>query len=273
MDRSLISHARAEMTPARGDLAALKRNVMAMAAGGAVVAAASTAKAAVSPLAKAGAATTAGATTAVAGVVVKSAGVGLAAKFGVVAVVASFGIAGTAVVGGMMQRGSSRGDERNADAAHVATRVEKTASVPRASAPVVNVGEAATALPVVMAPVQVVAPIPVAASTRAEVPAEAPAAEEEASVVVETDSIRVESNLLREAHRALAGGDAARALQLLDANAEQLAGGILDEERAALHARALCAAGRADEGRAEAATFVATHPNSMQRARLEGDCQ
>lgn len=285
MDRSLITRARSEMTPSRGDLAALKRGVLGAVAGGAVVATATgTAKAAVASSAKTGVATAAGATSvagaATVGVAVKSAaGVGLAAKFGVVAVVASFGIAGTAVVSGMISRGHSREEHGREESSRGTPHVAKIEAAPsvrvRESAPSVElVAPGSAPAAVVIAPTAGSSSVhPVSRRVVADAPAVAEATEPAVIDVPATDSLRAESDLLRDAHQALAGGNAARAIELLDAHALQFGDGMLAEERAALRARALCTAGRVDEGRREAAAFVAAHPESVQRARIEHDCQ
>jgi hypothetical protein len=75
--------------------------------------------------------------------------------------------------------------------------------------------------------------------------------------------------LLNEAQRALASGQADKALQLLDRHAREFPRGSLTEERAAARIIALCALGRVKAARAETAEFVRQSPESplVERVR------
>ena len=78
--------------------------------------------------------------------------------------------------------------------------------------------------------------------------------------------------LLNEAQRALASGQADRALQLLDRHARDFPRGSLVEERAAARIIALCALGRVTAARAEAAAFVRKSPESPLVDRVRAAC-
>lgn len=80
-------------------------------------------------------------------------------------------------------------------------------------------------------------------------------------------SLRAEIQLLKGVQRALRGGNAGRALAMLDrhqTNDRQLAA-----ERDAARIRALCALGRIDEARRAAAALTKAHPQSVQVAALK----
>ncbi len=78
--------------------------------------------------------------------------------------------------------------------------------------------------------------------------------------------------LLSEAQRALASGQADRALQLLDRHARDFPRGSLTEERAAARIIALCALGRVTAARAETAAFVRQSPESPLVERVRAAC-
>jgi hypothetical protein len=82
-------------------------------------------------------------------------------------------------------------------------------------------------------------------------------------------SLSAERVLLDEARSALATGDAARALGLVDAHARRFSRPQLSEEREALAVQALVALGRYDEARARAARFRAAAPNSLFLPAIE----
>lgn len=81
-----------------------------------------------------------------------------------------------------------------------------------------------------------------------------------------------ETALLARANAATNRGDPEAALAALGAYDRQVAGGVLAEERAAARVVALCAAGRIEEARREAARFETRWPHSPQRARLRSSC-
>ncbi len=78
--------------------------------------------------------------------------------------------------------------------------------------------------------------------------------------------------LLNEAQRALASGQADRALQILDRHAREFPRGSLAEERAAARIIALCALGRVTAARAETAAFVRQSPESPLVERVRAAC-
>jgi RNA polymerase sigma-70 factor (ECF subfamily) len=81
-----------------------------------------------------------------------------------------------------------------------------------------------------------------------------------------------EITLLGEAQRALANGQAERALQLLDRHAREFPRGSLTEERAAARIIALCALGRVEAARVETAAFVRQSPGSPLVDRVRAAC-
>jgi hypothetical protein len=100
--------------------------------------------------------------------------------------------------------------------------------------------------------------------------AEAPPPAVTAAPAPPPDTLAAETQRLREANGALRGGDAQRALALLD---EQSAGGAqLREERAAARILALCDLGRTDEARAQAAAFLQKSPQSPLADRVRKSC-
>jgi hypothetical protein len=81
-----------------------------------------------------------------------------------------------------------------------------------------------------------------------------------------------ETRLLRSANQALHAGDAARALTLLEEHARLYPHGILTEERSAERVSALCALGRIDDAKLEAARFLASTPDSPLAASVRTSC-
>lgn len=88
----------------------------------------------------------------------------------------------------------------------------------------------------------------------------------------DSSTLAAEAALLQRAQTALAAGDPGAALQRLGEHAAQFAGGVLARERDALRVTALCAAGRTQEGRAEAAAFLRAHAGSLLAERVRGAC-
>ncbi|HEY8945016.1 MAG TPA: hypothetical protein VIM73_12175, partial [Polyangiaceae bacterium] len=81
-----------------------------------------------------------------------------------------------------------------------------------------------------------------------------------------------ELSVLKEAQRALADGDAAASLALLDRHARNFPNGTLGAERTAARAFALCALGRVEEARTLAREFLRTAPSSPLVPRLRTSC-
>ena len=71
-----------------------------------------------------------------------------------------------------------------------------------------------------------------------------------------------EQRLFRAAQAALAAGDTDAAFSLLYEQATKFPKGALAPAREVAHATALCRAGKQADARAEAAAFVAAHPDS-----------
>lgn len=87
------------------------------------------------------------------------------------------------------------------------------------------------------------------------------------------DTLLAETRRLREAHGALQGGDAERALALLDAQTADAEGQKLREERAAARVLALCKLGRVAEANEEASRFLQASPRSPLADRVRKACQ
>jgi outer membrane protein assembly factor BamD (BamD/ComL family) len=77
-----------------------------------------------------------------------------------------------------------------------------------------------------------------------------------------TEPHEEEQKLLRAAQAALAAGDIDAAFSLLYEQATKFPKGALAGAREITHATALCRAGKRADARAEAAAFVAAHPDS-----------
>lgn len=86
------------------------------------------------------------------------------------------------------------------------------------------------------------------------------------------DTLSEETQRLMEAHGALQGGDAEKALQLLDEKEAGATGQKLKEERAAARVLALCKIGRIDEANREAAVFLEKSPRSPLAERVRKAC-
>jgi hypothetical protein len=127
-----------------------------------------------------------------------------------------------------------------------------------------------TDTPVAQPPTPPTPPTPLATvSASAAVPLPLPTA---SAPVASVSSLQAEARLLREADRALKGGDAAGCLQMLDEHARQFPAGVLEPERSAERVLALCAAGRAADAQHAARTFLATHEAGPQASRVRASC-
>jgi hypothetical protein len=78
-----------------------------------------------------------------------------------------------------------------------------------------------------------------------------------------------EATLFRRAGAALRGGDPNSTLQLVDEQARRFPHGTFAQEREVLKIDALVALGRSGEARDRARAFLAQHPESAHRPRLE----
>lgn len=89
---------------------------------------------------------------------------------------------------------------------------------------------------------------------------------------VDADALSAEAALLRTAHAALAGGNAAAALDALQEHRRRFPRGTLAEERDASSLRAECALGRHARAGHAARRFVAAHPASAYLEALADSC-
>lgn len=142
---------------------------------------------------------------------------------------AAAGALGIGLVGALVVWGSRRDLSPHAQEAHLAPQLDETRDAP---APL------DTALP--------------------EVP--------EQPAVRATDGLTREVALLSRATSELRAGRAERALRALAEHERQFPNGVLNEERRAAKAQALCSLGRVSEGRAEL-TRLAPHSPAAARAR------
>lgn len=92
-----------------------------------------------------------------------------------------------------------------------------------------------------------------------------------AAVPAESDALERETNLWRQANRARNDGQWAEALRLLDQHAREFPNGVLAVERTVERIVVLCHMGRREEAR-ESSAFLATHPDSSLRRRVESNC-
>jgi hypothetical protein len=197
------------------------------------------------------------------------------AKVGIAAGVAGVGVVAVVAIGVGSGDGASEGEARTgvaasrADDASAKTGASALAVVEGASQPVAP--EAALVPSAV--PVRVPSGVPTAEVDRLEPPASAMRAEagprEVASVpdTVSNDAeaapdLQREVEQLTAAREALAAGRATDALALLDAHARAHPTSTLAETRAALRIACLCAMGRREQARGEAAMLLRRHPGS-----------
>ncbi|HWB80963.1 MAG TPA: hypothetical protein VG755_38635 [Nannocystaceae bacterium] len=86
------------------------------------------------------------------------------------------------------------------------------------------------------------------------------------------DGLARELALLQRARVALGRGDPEAALGVLAEHERSFPDGELVEERRAVRIIALCDAGKAPQGRAEARAFLAGHPSSTLAGRIRSAC-
>jgi hypothetical protein len=85
-------------------------------------------------------------------------------------------------------------------------------------------------------------------------------------------TLEIETPLVGGAVAALHGGDAARALALLDEHARRFPTGALAQERMVERIAALCALRRQGEARSAAAAFLSSHGGSPLAERVRASC-
>lgn len=150
----------------------------------------------------------------------------------------------------------------------VATRAPVVvASAPPSAIPAPRLSHAAVMpaeLPPLVAEPMVSAPGPTAISS-----APRPSASRDPQPSGNDTDLAGERALIERARMALARGQAASALEALDAHRAQYPRGRLGEEREALAIQALSAAGRSAEARKRADAFVRVHPNSVFLPAIE----
>jgi hypothetical protein len=113
---------------------------------------------------------------------------------------------------------------------------------------------------------------------RPSAPARAPSATAEARAEAtppasaDATSMSEEASLLQSAQRALAAGQAPKALSLLAEHERRFPSGVLAEERRVAKVLGLCALGRTEEATILARAFVGRSPGSVLIPRLESSC-
>lgn len=243
--RSLLEGGRHGDDPTPADRARIRASVMRALAGGAALGAAATAAEA-----------TAAAKTAT--------GLSLLWKLGGLAVLCAAS-AGTTVA--VMERAAPPDPPRPARAAAPLAAPPASAKPAPPAPPFAEPPPPATAAPAPRATATAGRPEP------ADLPADAPPPPPPSAAPVPApppDTLAAETQRLREAHGALRGGDAQRALALLEEQAD--AGAQLREERAAGRILALCELGRVEEARAQAAAFLQQSPQSPMADRVRRSC-
>lgn len=121
-------------------------------------------------------------------------------------------------------------------------------------------------------------PAPTETASRETAPTEAapteaaPASDIAPVIAPPADPLDRELELLDEADRALARGDASGALRTLETHAREHPTGALVAEREVRRVLALCAAGRTDEARQRYALLDRSHVGSTIAARLRASC-
>jgi hypothetical protein len=99
-----------------------------------------------------------------------------------------------------------------------------------------------------------------------------PAAPEAAPRAVALSPLEAETRALGGALTDLREGRAASALSALDAQRARFPDGALREERAEARIKALCALGRTEEARDNAARFFVEYPRSLLAGRVRASC-
>lgn len=237
--RALIEAARAAERPSDADRARVRARVMTRIAAGGVAAAAITAAGEVAGKAAASSAVGAAA--------------GAGATLGVTKAIVAGTIAGLFVVGAAeITRAPLPPRETRAITGASAIAIVPSAAPPRAPAPEVS---------------EPPPPAPSAIEPRAPRPEPKPPS---------SAGLRDEIELLKEAQKAIAGGETDRAMSLLDAHADRFKGGALAEERLAARAIALCQAavepGRRAEARRAFSRFLAEAKASPLEPRVRAAC-
>jgi hypothetical protein len=195
-----------------------------------------------------------------------SAGVAFATKLVAVVLVVGAAAGGTTAVVGHQQAMHASAEE--ATTVHATADVPRDLKAPQARPPMPLPPTFATALATVEPP-----PTPPALTAP---PAPAPSPAIATALTTETasapSSLDAEIALVRDARAALRGGDAARALALLDEHTRRFSRGALAEDCDAERIYALCALGRSGEARSLASRFLTSHPASPHGASVRASC-
>jgi len=90
---------------------------------------------------------------------------------------------------------------------------------------------------------------------------------------VSSSTLEGELALIGQAQNALKSGEPAEALRALDEHARRFPGGVLALERSGVRTVALCQAGRLNDGRKAARSYLRLVPNSVLSKRIRIACQ
>jgi hypothetical protein len=88
-----------------------------------------------------------------------------------------------------------------------------------------------------------------------------------------SSTLEAEMQLVTRAQKALKSGQPGEALRALDEHARRFPSGVLALERSGVRTVALCQAGRVDEGRTAARSYLRLVPNSMMSKRIRIACR
>jgi hypothetical protein len=88
-----------------------------------------------------------------------------------------------------------------------------------------------------------------------------------------SSTLEAEMAIVGRAQNALKSGQPGEALRALDEHARRFPSGVLALERSGVRTVALCQAGRVDEGRAAARSYLRLVPNSVLSKRIRIACQ
>lgn len=88
-----------------------------------------------------------------------------------------------------------------------------------------------------------------------------------------SSTLEAEMQLVTRAQKALKSGQPGEALRALDEHARRFPSGVLALERSGVRTVALCQAGRVDEGRSAARSYLRLVPNSVMSKRIRIACQ
>jgi hypothetical protein len=201
-----------------------------------------------------------------------SAGVAFATKLVAVVLVVGAAAGGTTAVVRHQQAMHASAEE--VTTVHAPANVPRDLQAPQARPPMPLPPTLATALATVEPTLPPALTPPPAPAPAAPSPAPSPAIA--TALTTETasapSSLDAEIALVRDARAALRGGDAARALALLDEHTRRFSRGALAEDCDAERIYALCALGRSGEARSLASRFLTSHPASPHGASVRASC-